>query len=531
MKKFLPLILCFSAFFLFSCASKPPVQSELSPEINAPSTDEEKTAPAADENNSDLNNLETSTDISTISSNEENEDLHEDLESEKENDEVQTEIIDESDIDIPNADITPAINNEENELEEIEEPQIITLEPLPEDNSKNLQIQNDNQNEEIVPDEQILHQENNAQTDNPDTADNEANSDNTDNQTDDIILIDEQQNYDDSTIIESDNDVIDITNDELPDSLEEEITNDTDNPEKQIIPSRKVTLKRQEYLDISYPGSGWIYMGITDDSKDLAYYGRKLGTQDTNFSLQAKNEGTKILHFTKNDPLTDTYIDDYIEVEILSEKGSNKTHITAPEYKMQPSQKSQQIIEKSKNIDNNSNLNEKNDESVNISKSNKEEKSSEFNKSNNNYSNTNQKQSAPAAQTVAQLENLKDNKIESAKADESSVTVEQNIKKSQAEEEIIDPKVLLQEAKVLYNEKEYKLSLEKINAFLEISQNNIDEALFLQGQCYEAKSEIQDIKAAINSYSTLTKNYPASKNWDKANKRIIYLKRFYLEAR
>ena len=47
MKKFLPLILCFSAFFLFSCASKPPVQSELSPEINAPSTDEEKTAPAA----------------------------------------------------------------------------------------------------------------------------------------------------------------------------------------------------------------------------------------------------------------------------------------------------------------------------------------------------------------------------------------------------------------------------------------------------------------------------------------------------
>ena len=148
MKKFLPLILCFSAFFLFSCASKPPVQSELSPEINAPSTDEEKTAPAADENNSDLDNFETSTDISTISSNEENEDLHEDLESEKENDEVQTEIIDESDIDIPNADITPAINNEENELEEIEEPQIITLEPLPEDNSENLQIQNDNQNED-----------------------------------------------------------------------------------------------------------------------------------------------------------------------------------------------------------------------------------------------------------------------------------------------------------------------------------------------------------------------------------------------
>ena len=73
--------------------------------------------------------------------------------------------------------------------------------------------------------------------------------------------------------------------------------------------------------------------------------------------------------------------------------------------------------------------------------------------------------------------------------------------------------------------------LEKINSFLESATSKRDLGLYLQGQILEAKSEVQNIKAAIEAYSTLTKNYPASKRWDDANKRMIYLKRFYLEVR
>ena len=83
----------------------------------------------------------------------------------------------------------------------------------------------------------------------------------------------------------------------------------------------------------------------------------------------------------------------------------------------------------------------------------------------------------------------------------------------------------------MYNEKEYKASLSKLNQFFELSTDNRDEALYLKGQILEEKSEVRDIKGAIDAYSTLTKNYPASKFWDSANKRIIYLKRFYLEVR
>ena len=106
------------------------------------------------------------------------------------------------------------------------------------------------------------------------------------------------------------------------------------------------------------------------------------------------------------------------------------------------------------------------------------------------------------------------------------------LKQSSIEEkENFDPKTLLKEAKLLYNEKEYSLALEKIERVLEQNDIGKDEALYLQGQCYEAKSEIQNIKKALNSYTLLVENFPASKYWDNANKRIIYLKRFYLEAR
>ena len=304
---------------------------------------------------------------------------------------------------------------------------------------------------------------------------------------------------------------------------EEEETNNAE----EITPSRKVTLKKMEYLDITYPGQGWIYMGITDGSKDLTYFGRKLGTENTKFTLQARNAGKKIVHFYKNDALSGQYIDDYIEVEILNQKGSNKTHIDAPEYKQPVPKKAKEKINKDL---------AKNDEEISMETSESSLVQTTSNSSNVSDSNS-----------VSSIEN--DSKIEkqtSAPKETKNVegvleqeeegrggerTSSSSIEKTEDKNSLTDSNTLLQEAQVLYNEKEYKLALEKINSFLESATSKRDLGLYLQGQILEAKSEVQNIKAAIEAYSTLTKNYPASKRWDDANKRMIYLKRFYLEVR
>ena len=257
-------------------------------------------------------------------------------------------------------------------------------------------------------------------------------------------------------------------------------------------PSRSVTLKRKEYVDITYPGTGWIYMGITDGSRDLLYFGRALGTKDTTFSLQARNPGTKNLHFYKNDYLTGKYIDDYVEVVILDEEGSKSTRIAAPAYK-QPAKT------------------ESTEKPATETKSAKSDVS------------------ASGAKTSDSVKS----QSESSGKNENS----QDAGKEKEQEEnavplvIPDTSVLISEAESLYNEGKYKEAKEKINLFLNYAAKNIDKGLYLKGKILEAKSDIQDIKGAYDAYTKLTKEYPASRYWDDANKRIIYLKRFYLEAR
>lgn len=317
------------------------------------------------------------------------------------------------------------------------------------------------------------------------------------------VVIDSNQDSDDIS------GGIDITDDYT------ESENETAETEKEIIPSRSVTLKKFEYLDVIYPGSGWIYMGLTDNSKDIAYFGRKLGTKDTKFSLQARAAGRKIIHFYRNDPLTGQYLDDYIEVIISSENGSNKTHIVAPAFTL-PVQKKEKPVKKV------------------------EETSEEVNTANTEARTTNAtsvpdttKSSTTASAPSATKSTSEDKN--SQIADTPSLTESQPDDSSNTSnvstETSATPDSLLQEAQLLYNEKEYKAALLKLNQFFEYSTDNRDEALFLKGQILEAKSDVRDIKGSIDAYTTLTKNYPASKLWDSANKRIIYLKRFYLEVR
>ena len=425
------------------------------------------------------------------------------------------------------------------EPEDFEEPVVITL--LPE-NLVETESQAETpteEKEEPLPEEKV---EVELIPELEKTSDSEVAESDTENSFSPLIA---NENADQETQKDSDIEVIDDISDssESSDNTEDDVISVGDGEEgavtgeeeetnnaEEITPSRKVTLKKMEYLDITYPGQGWIYMGITDGSKDLTYFGRKLGTENTKFTLQARNAGKKIVHFYKNDALSGQYIDDYIEVEILNQKGSNKTHIDAPEYKQPVPKKAKEKINKDL---------AKNDEEISM-----ETSESSLVQTTSNSSDVSDSNSVSSIENDSKIEKqtsaLKENKNEEGvleqeeegrSGERTSSSSSSSIEKTEDKNSLTDSNTLLQEAQVLYNEKEYKLALEKINSFLESATSKRDLGLYLQGQILEAKSEVQNIKAAIEAYSTLTKNYPASKRWDDANKRMIYLKRFYLEVR
>lgn len=501
MKKTLLVFSCICSLFLVSCASKNILQDENI--LQAPET-----------------NTEAQADIST----ETDQDSPETSDTNTETDSDQEVLFIEE-------------NVEFQEPEDFEEPVVITLFP---ENLVETESQTETpteEKEEPLPEEKVevelipeLENTSDSEVAEADTEDSlsplaNENADQETQNDNDIEVIDDISDSSESSD-NTEDDVISVGDgEEGAVTGEEEETNNAE----EITPSRKVTLKKMEYLDITYPGLGWIYMGITDGSKDLTYFGRKLGTENTKFTLQARNAGKKIIHFYKNDALTGQYIDDYIEVEILNQKGSNKTHIDAPEYKQPVPKKAKEKINKDQ---------AKNDEEISMETSESSLVQTTSNKSNvsdsnsvssvENDSKVEKQTSAP--KETKNVEGVLEQEEEGGVGERTSSS-SSSIEKTEDKNSLTDSNTLLQEAQVLYNEKEYKLALEKINSFLESATSKRDLGLYLQGQILEAKSEVQNIKAAIEAYSTLTKNYPASKRWDDANKRMIYLKRFYLEVR
>ncbi|MBQ2552132.1 MAG: hypothetical protein II563_04715 [Treponema sp.] len=106
---------------------------------------------------------------------------------------------------------------------------------------------------------------------------------------------------------------------------------ETFEPEDLQTPSRSIKIAQNQYLDVEYPGKGWIYLGETDNTTLMRYFGHTLSS-DTTFTLRAKSKGTALLHFYKIDPLTGTAINDYLEV-IIAGKTTSEVHAVAPSYK------------------------------------------------------------------------------------------------------------------------------------------------------------------------------------------------------
>ena len=312
-----------------------------------------------------------------------------------------------------------------------------------------------------------------------------------------------------------------------------------------IVPSRSMTVKNKQYIEVTYPGSGWVFLGETAKDPLFRYFGRKLGNSDTKFTLRSTKAGKTYLHFYKNDVLTSTYIDDYLEVEVENQDAKSNEKATAPSYaevvppkpvrtvtQITPEQNAQtqaQAAEPEARSEKETKTAAQTKPAVQ-----QEKKASTENADDKNVKTVIQDTSSP--KESVQTENtpvsspVQKTTIDAPKTN-TEISKEAEPEQSSANSTIkIDrSKNLLEEAKKSLNDKKYELALAQIQAYLDSSSAKIDEALYVQGQILEADSPVKNIKNALDSYDTLTKRYPASKFWGPANKRKIFIKRFYID--
>lgn len=334
-----------------------------------------------------------------------------------------------------------------------------------------------------------------------------------------------------------------------------------------VVPSRSVEMKNSQYLDIVYPGTGWIYLGEEDGKNSMRYFGRKIGEKNTVFSLRSREEGSTILHFYKNDSLTGKFIDDYLQVDI---KGVNKTteHAVAPSYAevVPPKPENRAKIAK-ENAEKNTVQTEDEDDSMvktvitPVASGNGQKKTAA-----SKNSGTSRPASASPAKVPSQKKSDDSSKKETPADNDGSKTLIQNTKSENmaaaAEKNRAYPKSedseshetekqtavkaagtsientenmaadeILDKARESFKNRKYEETLAYLDDFFTKATTKIDEGLWIQGQVFESNSSVRNIKSALDTYETIVRRYPQSINWAKANERITYLRKFYFNIR
>lgn len=470
----------FSLYILNSCASSPKNEENLT---QAEQSSDKKTEEIPEDQ---LENKEISQDSLA---NEENLQNSEKTQNKPENDENQiSEKIDEDEL------LADSENEKEETQEDFVEPEVKDS-PFEEETKTAADEQNPESSENKQNEAQDIPETNEEEPELlPKTEEYEKKSEEENPQTDENLELNESSMENQENLPQNGQEP--ESKDELSEEIEEEEpkenTEQTEN-NSQKTPSRSMTAKNNQYIDIIYPGRGWIYMG-EDEGKDqiLRYFGRKLGTENTTFTLRTTKSGETVLHFYKNDVLKGEYIDDYLEIKVLEESAKPNERAKAPSYEESVPQKTVRLEKKAEAQEEA----QKTDEIKNI-----EEKTSGDEQKLSSQDETNLKQN-DVSKEVSKPEQKKNLKI--------------------------DTKNLLEQAKKDFKAKSYAQALSEVQQYLDTQNTRIDEALFLQGQILEADSEVKNIKSAIDSYNSLIKNYPASTFWQEANRRKIYLNRYYV---
>jgi len=308
-------------------------------------------------------------------------------------------------------------------------------------------------------------------------------------------------------------------------------------------PSRSIAMMLNQYLDVTYPGTGWVYLGELNNTNLLKYYGRKIDSSETTFSLRSNKAGSTVLHFYKNDVLTGSYIDDYLSVTVADSRSLSTDHVSAPAYAeyVPPRLAASSTGTDSQNAENTNA--DTQDQTISKTAASASSKNSSASTA---FTSTNataaQKQSAAdvrdddsGVQTVIQTTESSPAKqteaTSSATPTATTPAADTTATSSLQDTTALASDDILTLAQKSYDTGKYADALSYLDRFFDKAVTRVDEGLYLKGQTLEANSEVRNIKSALETYDTLVKTYPQSIDWEKANERITYLKRFYFNIR
>ncbi|GMO32445.1 MAG: hypothetical protein Ta2F_08350 [Termitinemataceae bacterium] len=248
--------------------------------------------------------------------------------------------------------------------------------------------------------------------------------------------------------------------------------------------SRTVDAFIGQYVEVPYRGTGWVFLGEQNGKAGLAFDSRRGDDDGQSFIFRAEKAGTYLLKFYKQDFLRDYYINDFVQINVSDNETfeqnarrsfgmpSEVERVTAnPRW---PSVQSGNVIDIEQPTD---------------------------------VAESEPKTITTQAQTPS-TESHSMNDTSGASSEE-----------------------LLSKARTAYEAAKYQEAIEALDIFRRQYPAASDEAWWLYGKCFESNSNARDIRSSLDAYTHLVQEYPQSKYYNDAEKRIAYLNKFYFNIR
>jgi tetratricopeptide (TPR) repeat protein len=268
-------------------------------------------------------------------------------------------------------------------------------------------------------------------------------------------------------------------------------------PEAQESPvfSRIIRMTVGQTLEVPFRGTGWVYLGESQSRRGITYLSRRLDTEGQSFVFRADEPGTFDLKFYKQDFLRDYILNDYVRVivneapeqDLFVPREDRGRVVASPRWPLTPG----------------------------------EAELPGQTPAPGDTGSAAQPGGAVEVPGIAEVgmvpESPAESSREGAQGTASALTFPPGA----------FPEDFLRRAREEAAAGRMDAALEILDLFRERYPAGSDEAWWLYGQILEANSANRDIRAALEYYRRLVREYPQSPRYDDARRRIAYLERFY----
>jgi len=319
--------------------------------------------------------------------------------------------------------------------------------------------------------------------------------------------------------------------------------------DNEIVFSRIVRATAGQIVEIPFRGNGWVYLGEITSQRGIVFNSRRNDSDGQTFIFTLEEPGTYVLKFYRQDFIRDYILNDHVQVVVGDAPTAGAGWFNSPvdrgKVVAQPRWPSPieetQIRSGTKPVS---------EPVVTIGTTEPVKTSTPAQSAATSPSAASQQKpatetTAPQRTTPAPSANTQDKtpapstnivspvppssaapiaQIPPVKAIEPSVSENTPAEKK----ETLSPETVTQKAKENFDGGKIPEAIALLDQFMTDYPGGSDEVYWLLGQYYEANSPSRNILLSLDYYRRLVNEYPQSKRFNEARRRIAYLERYYI---